>query len=88
MSTWHRVRSVSGNVRHSIPFFCNLDYDAIVDPAQSVCQGKLKDKVGEAKYKETCAGDYICQKLGLMYDNIGGVASGSSSSSSSSAAAN
>ena len=38
-STWHRVNNRSGRKRHSIPFFCNLDYDAVVDPQTSVCEG-------------------------------------------------
>jgi len=70
-STWHRVHATSGKMRHSIPFFCNLDYHAIVDPAESVCKGELRALVGEAKFGRTCAGDYICQKLGLMYGEDG-----------------
>ena len=65
-SSWHRVNT-SNKERHSIPFFCNLNYDAIVDPSQSVCQGRLKDHVGPAKFPPVLAGDYICEKLNLMY---------------------
>uniref|UniRef100_A0A7S4ICU2 Fe2OG dioxygenase domain-containing protein n=1 Tax=Vannella robusta TaxID=1487602 RepID=A0A7S4ICU2_9EUKA len=68
-STWHRVNNVSGRLRHSIPFFCNLDYNAEVDPSTSVCQGTLAEVVGSPKYEPICAGEYICQKLGIMHDN-------------------
>ena len=67
-STWHRVNNRSGRQRHSIPFFCNLNYDAIVDPETSVCQGTLKHLFGDPKFEKTIAGDYICEKLGLMHD--------------------
>lgn len=67
-STWHRVNNTSGKLRHSIPFFCNLDYNASVDPSTSVCKGTKKDLIGQVpKYPPTCAGDYICKKLGLMH---------------------
>ena len=41
-STWHRVQNLSGRQRHSIPFFCNLNFDTVVDPRTSVCQGKIR----------------------------------------------
>ena len=69
-SSWHRVNT-SNKERHSIPFFCNLNYDAIVDPALSVCQGELKNHVGPAKFPSILAGDYICEKLNLMYKGKG-----------------
>ena len=73
-SSWHRVNVNHRNKsRHSIPFFCNLNYDAVVDPSESVCKGKLKSIVGEAKYSPILAGDYICQKLSLMYKNKDGL---------------
>ena len=60
-------------MRHSIPFFCNLDYYAKVDPKSSVCDiSKKKHLIGKCltKYNESIfAGDYICSKLGLMYDS-------------------
>ena len=67
-SSWHRVNvNTSNNARHSIPFFCNLNYSAVVDPAESVCKGQLKCSVGEPKFPSVLAGDYICEKLNLMY---------------------
>ena len=72
-STWHRVNNNTGKLRHSIPFFCNLDYYAKVDPKSSVCDiSKKKHLIGKCstKYNESIfAGDYICSKLGLMYDS-------------------
>ena len=67
-STWHRVNNRSGRQRHSIPFFCNLNYDAVVDPRTSVCQGRLRSLFGDPKFEKVVAGDYICEKLGLMHD--------------------
>ena len=66
-SSWHRVANNGSKARHSLPFFCNLNYGAVVDPSRSVCQGKLKDSVGEPKFKPILAGEYICEKLNLMY---------------------
>ena len=66
-STWHRVNNSSGKLRHSIPFFCNLDYDTIVDPKESVCKGMIQSLVGNPKFEAVKAGDYICQKLGIMH---------------------
>ena len=66
-SSWHRVANNSQEARHSLPFFCNLNYGAVVDPSQSVCQGKLKSLIGDAKFKPVLAGEYICEKLNLMY---------------------
>ena len=66
-SSWHRVNNTSTEARHSIPFFCNLNYGASVDPSQGVCKGKLKYSVGESKFPPVLAGDYICKKLNLMY---------------------
>ena len=31
LSTPHRMRNVSGQVRCAIPFFCDLDYDTIIE---------------------------------------------------------
>ena len=49
-STWHRVNNKTGRLRHSIPFFCNTNFDALVDPKTSVCAGSLSDVVGEARF--------------------------------------
>ena len=66
-SSWHRVANNSTESRHSIPFFCNLNYGTVVDPSESVCKGSLKEIVGEVKFPPVLAGEYICEKLNLMY---------------------
>ena len=66
-SSWHRVVNTGSKARHSLPFFCNLNFGAVVDPSGSVCQGKLKNSVGDPKFKPILAGEYICEKLNLMY---------------------
>ena len=66
-STWHRVDNRSGDLRHSIPFFCNCNFDAVVDPKSSVCAGSIADLVGPPKFEPTQAGHYLCEKLGLMW---------------------
>jgi isopenicillin N synthase-like dioxygenase len=69
-STLHRVKSLK-RIRHSIPFFCNLNYDAVVNP-QDICNNATVDVGTTAKAKPILAGDYLCQKLGLMHDGGGG----------------
>jgi isopenicillin N synthase-like dioxygenase len=66
-STWHRVNNKTGRLRHSIPFFCNTNFDALVDPKSSVCAGSLSGVVGEARFEPVGAGQYLCEKLGLMW---------------------
>ena len=79
-STLHRVNnSKLTRDRHSVPFFCNLNYDALVDPNELCAQSTLSevvagikqghDEPGSGFMKKITAGDYICQKLGLMHDN-------------------
>lgn len=75
-STLHRVDKKLTRRRHSIPFFCNLNYDAMVDP-RDVCRDGLGfNIVGEPNMAPICAGDYLCQKLGLMHDGGGGGSGG------------
>ena len=69
-STPHRVQSpsLSNNTqsettartlaRHSIPFFLNCNFDTRVECLPGC---------GEPKYPPTLAGEYILEKLGLMY---------------------
>lgn len=65
-STLHRVANHLQRRRHSIPFFCNVNYNAIVSPAD-VCSGPLGSEVGEPHMQPIKAGDYLCEKLGLMH---------------------
>ena len=76
-STWHRVNNRSGRTRHSIPFFCNCDYDAVVECITACTEqggegGEGAGGGGEvAKYPPVKAGPYILMKLGLMRDDDG-----------------
>jgi isopenicillin N synthase-like dioxygenase len=58
-STLHRVLHAT-NTRHSIPFFLNSNFDAMVE-----CIARDQDE--EPKYPPVKAGEYILEKLGLMY---------------------
>ena len=75
-STLHRVNnSQLITDRHSVPFFCNLNYNAIVDPIDLCQNSTLSEVVDGIRNGSTgfmtkiTAGDYICKKLGLMHDN-------------------
>jgi isopenicillin N synthase-like dioxygenase len=62
-STEHRVFNNSGSrPRYSVPFFCNCDFDAEVAPADIAAAD------AGVKYAPIKAGQYIMQKLGLMWD--------------------
>jgi isopenicillin N synthase-like dioxygenase len=64
-STEHRVFNNSGSrPRYSVPFFCNCDFDAEVAPADIAAA----DAHAGVKYAPIKAGQYIMQKLGLMWD--------------------
>ena len=91
-STEHRVFNYSSQARHSAPFFCNCDFNAVVEPiltdvttgASSVAAGAERSMNGAdvndgavngcagsantAKYPPIKAGQYIMQKLGLMWE--------------------
>ena len=77
------VYNASGRTRHSIPFFCNCDYDAVVECITACTAGAEGDDGGVGpdpaeskwipKYPPVKAGEYILAKLGLMReedDNI------------------
>jgi isopenicillin N synthase-like dioxygenase len=82
-STPHRVFAPGGadgrRARHSVVFFCNCDYDAEVAPLGAEA-GMGSDEAGGRGAADagngggvdgtsaTTAGRYICEKLGLMYD--------------------
>jgi isopenicillin N synthase-like dioxygenase len=62
-STEHRVRNPSStNTRHSIPFFWTVDYDTVLEPIPFCEKGE-----GQEPLKHITSGEYILQKLGLMY---------------------
>src|ERR1051326_6918324 len=53
LSTPHRVRNVSGQVRYAIPFFCDPDHDTIIECLQSCCSADHPPKS-----PPVCFGDY------------------------------
>eukprot|EP00775_Hariotina_reticulata_P011861 gene11861-12005_t len=68
-STLHRVFNSSSQARYSAPFFCNCDFDAVVEPAAMVySNGHNVTQQPEVEYKAIKAGHYIMQKLGLMWE--------------------
>ena len=48
----------------------------MVDPRDVCCDGLGFNIVGEPNMAPICAGDYLCQKLGLMHDGGGGGSGG------------
>jgi isopenicillin N synthase-like dioxygenase len=91
-STEHRVFNYSSKARHSAPFFCNCDFDAVVEPiltnvttvatkgtayagssiggadASATFIDGREAREATAKYPPIQAGQYIMQKLGLMWE--------------------
>lgn len=57
-STWHRVQNPSCRERFSIPFFCNCDFETVV-------QG-ITNPDDSCKYETITAGEYILKRLDLM----------------------
>lgn len=67
-STEHRVFINTGTnrSRYSAPFFCNADFDAQVAPADILSASPAG--ASAQLYEPIQAGQYIIQKLGLMWD--------------------
>ena len=64
-STEHRVRNPSSiAIRHSIPFFWTIDYDTVLEPIPSCT---TKETSSFQQQPTITSGEYILQKLGLMY---------------------
>lgn len=57
-STWHRVQNPSGRTRFSIPFFCNCDFETVVEAMTNPDDG--------CKYENITAGVYMLKRLDLM----------------------
>ncbi len=69
-STWHKVCSVNATSRYSLPFFCNLNFDCVVNPKtlKNDCKSEdVQSELGDPPNTPTTAGKYICAKLGLMH---------------------
>ena len=59
LSTRHRVYNGTDRTRYSFAFFCNADFDAKV---ACVCADGAAPK-----YPPVRAGEYLMQRLGIMY---------------------
>jgi len=57
-STWHRVQNPTGRERFSIPFFCNCDFETVVEG--------ITNPDDSCKYEKITAGEYILKRLDLM----------------------
>jgi isopenicillin N synthase-like dioxygenase len=64
-STQHAVANVGSETRHSIAFFSNCDYDAVVEAIPCTFTR------GRQAHPPVTAGEYISEKLGLMYEGNG-----------------
>jgi isopenicillin N synthase-like dioxygenase len=53
LSTPHRVRNVSGQVRYAVPFFCDPDHNTMID-----CLPSCRSAAEPAKYPPIRFGDY------------------------------
>lgn len=64
-STVHRVVNTSGRERYSIPFFIDLDYDAVVEPLP-VCVSEENP----AKYKPYTCGEHKYARFASSYAHL------------------
>ena len=69
LSTPHRVRNVSGQVRYAIPFFCDPDHDTAIECLPS-CQSVARP----AKYPPIKFGDYALWFAAQRYGHMAQVA--------------
>ncbi|KAF9046441.1 Clavaminate synthase-like protein [Panaeolus papilionaceus] len=72
-STLHRVIHTGANYRVSIPFFFEPNFDAHIQPVESVVN-KLKDEGTLEKYggvKPVVYGDFLLKKVGSNFDTTG-----------------
>ena len=65
LSTPHRVRNVSGQIRYAIPFFCDPDHDTMIECLPS-CQSAEKP----AKYPPIKFGDYALWFAAQRYGHM------------------
>ncbi len=65
LSTPHRVRNVSGQIRYAIPFFCDPDHDTMIECLPS-CQSAERP----AKYPPIKFGDYALWFAAQRYGHM------------------
>jgi isopenicillin N synthase-like dioxygenase len=65
LSTPHRVRNISGQIRYAIPFFCDPDHDTMIECLPS-CQSVARP----AKYPPIKFGDYALWFAAQRYSHM------------------
>jgi isopenicillin N synthase-like dioxygenase len=65
LSTPHRVRNVSGQVRYAIPFFCDPDHDTMIE-----CLPSCQSPETPAKYPPIKFGDYALWFAAQRYGHM------------------
>jgi isopenicillin N synthase-like dioxygenase len=65
LSTPHRVRNVSGQVRYAIPFFCDPDHDTVIE-----CLPGCRSADRPAKYPPIRFGDYALWFASKSYQHM------------------
>ncbi len=65
LSTPHRVRNVSGQVRYAIPFFCDPDHDTVIE-----CLPSCRSADNPAKYPPILFGDYALWFASKSYQHM------------------
>jgi isopenicillin N synthase-like dioxygenase len=65
LSTPHRVRNVSGQVRYAIPFFCDPDHDTMIE-----CLPSCRSVDNPAKYPPIRFGDYALWFASKSYQHM------------------
>jgi isopenicillin N synthase-like dioxygenase len=65
LSTPHRVRNVSGQVRYAIPFFCDPDHDTVIE-----CLPTCRSADNPEKYPPTRLGDYALWFASKSYQHM------------------
>ena len=69
LSTPHRVRNLSGQVRYAIPFFCDPDHDTVIE-----CLPTCRSEAQPAKYPPIRFGDYALWFATQRYEHLQNVA--------------
>lgn len=68
VSTMHRVINISGAERYSIPFFIDLDFDAIVEPVSTCVSAQ-----NPAKYASYTCGQHKYKRFVDSYTHLQGI---------------